>query len=126
MRAVDTDVLVRIIVRDDARQTEVADHCIERGAWVPFLAIAEFAWVLRSVYGRGPQEVATAIEMLLDHQHLTIQDSDVVAAALHEIRKRPKLRISDCLMLEASRKAGHIPFCTFDRDLGRLSDVDVL
>ena len=46
MRAVDTNVLVRLIARDDAKQAAAADKFVEKGAWVSILALAETLWVL--------------------------------------------------------------------------------
>ena len=120
MRATDTNVLVRIILRDDARQAVAADRFVERGAWVPVLALAEASWVLTSVSERSAAELAAMIQMLLDHEHLAIQDPEIVEAALEVFRARPTLGFSDCLMLEMARKAGHLPFGTFDRGLSRI------
>ena len=126
MRAVDTNLLVRLIVRDDPGQAAAAEQFVARGAWVPHLALAEATWVLAAVYGRDPRSIAAAIERLLDHANLTIQDADVVAAALVHFRKRPGLGFSDCMMLEVARKAGHLPLATFDRELGKLPDVETM
>ena len=123
MRAVDTNVLVRLLTRDDARQVAVAEDFVATGAWVPQLAIAEVTWVLASVYGRGREAIATAVEMLLNHQHLTVQDADAVAAALESFRAHPAVDFSDCLMVEVARKAGHLPLGTFDRRLARVDGV---
>ena len=120
MRAVDTNVLVRLVTRDDARQASSADAFIAKGAWVPLLALTEAVWVLAAVYNRSVKDLATAIEMLLHHEHLILQDSDAVAAALDLFRSRPSLGFSDCLMLEVARKAGHLPLGTFDRGLGKV------
>jgi predicted nucleic-acid-binding protein len=119
MRAVDTNVLVRLLTRDDAKQVRAADTFIERGAWVSQLAVAEATWVLASVYDCDPESIAAAVEMLLSHEHLTIQDADVVAAAVAQFRQQPRVGFTDCLMLEVARKAGHVPLGTFDRDLGK-------
>ena len=107
MRAIDTNVLVRLITRDDAKQAAAADAFVAKGAWVPVLALAETIWVLDVYYERGAADIATAIEMLLRHEHLTFQDSDVVAAALARFRAKPSTGFSDCLLLETARKAGH-------------------
>ena len=123
MRAVDTNVLVRLVTRDDARQVHKAEAFIAPGAWVPQIVLVEAMWVLRAVYERGPSEIAVAVEMLLNHEHLTIQDSDIVLAAVDRFRKRPALGFSDCLVLEVARKAGHLPLGTFDRVFGKLDDV---
>jgi predicted nucleic-acid-binding protein len=126
MRAVDTNVLVRLIMREDARQLAAADHFVGRGAWVSILALAEASWVLGTVYELNAKDLATAIDMLLDHKDLTLQEPEVVAAALHQFRKRPALGFSDCLMLELARKAGHLPLGTFDRDLAKLDGTQRL
>jgi predicted nucleic-acid-binding protein len=120
MRAIDTNVLVRLITRDDARQAASADAFIERGAWVSLLALAEAMWVLDAVYEREAADLATAVEMLLNHDHLILQDSDAVAAALDLFRARPALGFSDCLKLQLAKKAGHLPLGTFDRGLAKV------
>ena len=126
MRAVDTNVLVRLITRDDPRQAVLADGFIEKGAWVSILAIAEATWVLATVYELESGAVALAVEMLLHHAELTLQDSDVVEAALALFRSRPGLGFSACLMLELARKAGHLPLGTFDRGLGKVGGAQKL
>lgn len=124
MRAVDTNVLVRLITRDDPRQVAAAERFVAAGAWVPLLALAEATWVLTAVYERTPRDIATAVEMLLNHSALTLQDADVAAAALLRFRSRPVLGFSDCLLLEIARKAGHVPFGTFDRELSKLDGAE--
>ena len=126
MRAVDTNVLVRLMTRDDPRQVAAAEAFVANGAWVPHLAVAEATWVLASVYESRAEAVATAVEMLLSHERLTIQDEEVVAAALAQFRAHPKAGFSDCLMLEIARKAGHTPLGTFDRDLGKVEGAQRL
>lgn len=126
MRAVDTNILVRLITQDDARQFATASRWAEGGVWVSLLALAEAVWVLSAVYGRGPSEIASALDTLLNHRQLSLQDSDVVTAALAEFRRRPRVSFSDCLLLEISRKAGHLPLGTFDRDLSKLEGAEKL
>lgn len=120
MRAIDTNVLVRLITRDDPRQVSAAEAFVANGAWVSNLAIAEATWVLSSVYELKPPQIATAVEMLLSHQNLVLQDPDVVSGALSRFLERPAIGFSDCLMLQIAAKAGHLPFGTFDRLLGKL------
>lgn len=126
MRAVDTNVLVRLITRDEARQVAAAESFVAAGAWVGHLVIAETTWVLSAVYDLGPTAIATAVDMLLNHQRLTIQDAEVVAAALEHYRGNPRLSFSDCLVLEIARKAGHLPVGTFDRQFGKLAGAQKL
>lgn len=120
MRAVDTNVLVRLLTRDDDEQTAAAEAFVAPGAWVSQIVLVETLWVLESVYDVGAGGRARAVEMLLEHRELTVQDSDVVERALGHFRKRPSLGFSDCLVLESARKAGHGPLGTFDRGLGKV------
>ena len=120
MRAVDTNLLVRLLVRDDPAQTSAAEAFVENGAWVSQLVLTETLWVLDAVYERTSAQIATAIDLLLDHKQLTLQEADVVALALEHFRKRPALSLSACLVLEIARKAGHLPLGTFDKRLCRL------
>jgi predicted nucleic-acid-binding protein len=126
VRSVDTNVLVRLLARDDAKQVAAAEAFVARGAWVPHVVLAETTCVLTSVYDRGPEDIATAIEMLLNHEHLTVQDSDTVTAAVARFRRRPAVGFSDCLGVEIARKAGHLPMGTFDRDFAKFDDVERL
>lgn len=126
MRAIDTNVLVRLLTRDDARQVAAAEAFIAHGAWVPHLALAEATWVLASVYDRTPAAIASAIEMLLNHQQLTLQDADAVASAVEQFRRRPAVGFSDCLLVQVAHKAGHVPLGTFERTLGTMDGVERL
>lgn len=110
---------MRLIARDNATQVMAAERFVDAGAWVSHLVLAETTWVLDSVYALGPTAIGTAIEMLLNHERLTVQDSESVRAALALFRARPSLGFSDCLVLEVARRAGHTPLGTFDRALGR-------
>lgn len=120
MLSVDTNVLVRLLARDDPKQAAAADAAVARGAWVSHLVLAEAVWVLDAVYERTPKQLIAALDLLLAHEHLVLQDADVVAAALAHFRAKPALGFSDCLVLEIARKAGHLPLATFDKTLGRL------
>lgn len=120
MRAVDTNLLLRLLVRDDAKQAAAAEAFIAKGAWVSHLVLAETVWVLDAVYGVASRQIVVAVDMLLRHAQLTIQDAEVVLAALAHYRERPRAGFSDCLILEIAKKAGHVPLGTFDRDIAKL------
>ena len=126
MRAIDTNVLVRLLVRDDAAQARAADDYIAKGAWVSHLVLAETIWVLSAVYQRSAAQQIALLDVLLMHQSLVIQEADVVAAALAHFRRKPALGFSDCLVLEIAHKAGHTPLGTFDKALGKLGNVFTL
>lgn len=68
MRAVDTNVLVRLLTRDDLYQAAAADAFTEKGAWVSHLVLTETICVLQTVYGRNAADLVLAIDMLLNHK----------------------------------------------------------
>jgi predicted nucleic-acid-binding protein len=126
MRAIDTNVLVRLITRDDSRQAAAAEAFVEKGAWVSVLALAEATWVLATVYELSSKDLAKMIEMLLDHRDLVLQDSEAVRDALKLFKAKPALGFSDCLMLHVAQKAGHLPLGTFDRNLAKVDGAQEL
>jgi predicted nucleic-acid-binding protein len=127
MRAVDTNVVVRLLTRDDPRQTARAEAFVAKGAWISHIVLVEVIWVLDSVFELPHKQLAVAVDMLLkNHRDLVLQDPEVVVAALARFRRRPKLGFSDCLVLESPRKAGHVPLATFDKELSKLDDVERL
>ena len=126
MLAVDTNVLVRLLARDDARQAKAADQFIAKGAWVSHLVLAETLWVLESVYDRGATQIIEALKLLMAHESLVLQDAETVGLALAQFQLKPALGFSDCLVLEIARKAGHMPLGTFDPALARLEGAQKL
>ena len=120
MRAVDTNALGRLMTRDDPKQVVTAEAFVAGGAWVPYLAIAEASWVLESVYECDSAAIATAVEMLLNHEQRSVRDAGVVEAAVARFRQHQRVGFPDCLMVEVARKAGHTPLGTFDRALGNV------
>jgi predicted nucleic-acid-binding protein len=118
MRAIDTNLLVRLLLRDDPEQAAVADAFIAEGAWISHVVLVESVWVLRR--RRVHDWIAGSIEMVLNHESFTLQDPDIVAEALDQYRRRPALGFSDCLILATARKAGHLPLGTFDKALATL------
>ena len=123
MLAADTNVLVRLLVRDHAAQLAIAENFVKAGAWVSHLVLAETLWVLDAVYERSASQLMAALDLLLAHESLVMQDADTVRAALDHFRAKPALGFSDCLVLEIARKAGHLPLGTFDRGLAKLEGV---
>ena len=126
MRAADTNVLVRLIARDDPAQIDAAETFISKGVWVSLVVLTEAVWVLQRAYQKTPQELMTIVEMLLAHEHITVQDADAVTSALRVFGRKPALGFSDCLIVEIARKAGHLPLGTFDRNLGKLDGAERL
>jgi predicted nucleic-acid-binding protein len=126
VRAIDTNVLVRLVTRDEPRQVAAAEAFVENGAWISHIVLAEAVWVLTAVYELDAPAIATTIEMLLNHTSFVLEEPEVVSSALQHFRRRPALGFSDCLLLEIARNAGHLPLGTFDRGLGRLPGAEAL
>lgn len=126
MNAVDTNVLVRLLTGDDAWQAAAADGIAATGVWVSTLVLAEAVWVLSYTFHRPPQAIAAAVEFLLQHQTIAVQDPELAEAALAQFRAVPRVGFTDCLVLEIARRAGHLPLASFDRKLGRLPDTLLL
>jgi predicted nucleic-acid-binding protein len=126
MRAVDTNVLVRLIVQDNPRQADSARVFVQSGIWVSTLALAETIWVLESNYSHGRREIEWVVGMMLDSPNVILQDADVVKDALELFRARPAIDFSDCLLLALARKSGNLPLGTFDRKLGRVPGTELL
>jgi predicted nucleic-acid-binding protein len=124
MVSVDTNLLVRIATKDDAKQTAAADSFIRTGAWISLLVLAETIWVLGSVYGRSRLELSKAIEILMSHEHLVLEDPEVVKGAHSLFSENSSVSFSACLIFEIARKAGHLPLGTFDRNLEKFDGVE--
>ena len=121
MRAVDTNVLVRLMLGNASdRQFKIASQVFEKDAWVSHLVLAETVWVLSRVYAYPKAVLIAGIEVLLNHERITLEDQAVVASALDGYREKPSIGFSDCLIFEVSKKAGHLPLYTFDKKLGSL------
>lgn len=119
MRAVDTNVVVRLVVDDDESQVLTAEAFIRDGAWISTVVLFETVWVLGSIYGARASRIEQAVSMLLENESLVLENAEAVEDALALFRSRPSLGFSDCLILALARKAGHLPLGTFDRQLGK-------
>lgn len=125
MRAVDTNVLVRLITRDDPAQVEAAQAYIAAGVRVSTLALAETIWVLRSTYGQSAVDQVNALRMLLGNAQVAFEDRELVEAALEEFDGTPGLSFSDCLIVQSARKAGDT-LGTFDRKLAKVEGTELI
>jgi predicted nucleic-acid-binding protein len=116
MTAVDTNVLVRFLVRDDPAQAARAAALVRGGEiWVSKTVLLETAWVLGSLYGFPANRVAAALEGLAGLPEVLLEDESSVARALEWFRGG--LDFADALHLASARSASR--FATFDRQLAR-------
>ena len=120
MRAVDTNLLVRVLAKDDAKQEKAALKYIAGGVWVSLLVLAEVICVMRTVYGCDRIQLCGCAELLLGNNDLQFESVDVAQRALDAFKLHKKLNFSDCLVVEIARKQGHTPLATFDVALSKI------
>jgi predicted nucleic-acid-binding protein len=121
VRAVDTNILVRLLEQDDPAQAAAAEAYRAAGGplWVSQVVLVETVWVLASVFQRTRKELLGVLEALQDNRDIHLQEPAVVGAAIAAYRAS-KADFSDCLVLETARAHGHLPLATFDRALAKL------
>ena len=125
MRAVDTNVVVRLLARDHPKQVAAAEAFVVSGAWVSLIVLQETMWVLQRAYGVDRARQQIAIEMLLEHDLLVLESPQVVRDALETFRASRGAGFSDCLVLAVARGTGNLPLGTFDRKLARLRGAEL-
>lgn len=126
MRAADTNVLVRVLARDDDAHVKIADAFVASGAWVSLLVLQETMWVLQSGYGVDRKKLALIIAMLLEHASIGLESPETVSAALETFKKHKRLEFSDCLILEVARRSRQLPLGTFDKRFAKATGVELL
>lgn len=116
MIAVDTNIVVRLIVADDAEQlSTILNLMSEAHLFVPLTVLLETEWVLRSRYRYGRERVGAALANLVDLEGVTVEQPALAAWAIDQHRKGSDL--ADAIHLVAARDAES--FATFDRELAR-------
>ncbi len=124
MISIDTNILVRSIVEDDAQQAEAAQSFLqaltpENQGFICREVVLETVWVLERSYRVSRERVATQLSMFINSDHLVVETSDDVARSARHYGENND-DFSDLMILEASRRMGALPLYTFDRRLSRL------
>ncbi len=117
MSAVDTNVLIRLIVTDTPAQTEAAKAGLEAGVFVSHGVLLESEWVLRSVYTLNREQIGFALRTVVTQDAVDIVDEDAVLWALDRYLEGADL--ADMLHLVSAKNRG--PFLTVDRALTRFA-----
>ena len=122
MIAVDTIVLVRILVDDAGAglQMQSARNLLAQSGvlFVPQIVQVESVWVLESAYGFDKTSIVGILDHLLHHPQFQLQSAESFESAVTLFRKH-SADFSDCLILSES-KAQNLQLFTFDKKLGRL------
>ena len=119
MIGLDTNVLVRYIVQDDANQSAKATRLIESltheaPGYVGLVSVTELVWVLADSYSSAKNEIVEVLEGLLRTKGLLVENADTVWRAVRMF-KESKADFADCLIECAATKAGCDYTVTFDR-----------
>ncbi|PYM16966.1 MAG: twitching motility protein PilT [Candidatus Rokuibacteriota bacterium] len=127
MTGLDTNVLLRYLLRDEPAQAERAARELERDEQflVASIVLCELVWVLDSGYGLSRTEIATTLEKILATAQFEIEGKDLALLALDDF-KRSGADFSDCLLGRRNRAAGAGETVTFDHGLRRLEGFRLL
>ncbi len=127
MKALDTNVLVRFLVRDDERQAKIIYRIFKQvesdkeALFVPLLVVLETIWVLESVYEISRQEILESINELLLMPILEFEAQPAIQSFVSSAEKT-KMNLSDLLIAHSSRFSGCECVLTFDK---RASNFDL-
>lgn len=112
MRAIDTNVVVRYLTGDEPDQSARARAAVDGGAvFASTTVLLESEWVLRSVYGFAPEEVAAALRAFAGLPGVTVENPGRIAAALD--RTEAGMDFADALHIGAATRCDAM--LTFDR-----------
>jgi predicted nucleic-acid-binding protein len=130
MIGLDTNVLIRYLTQDDPVQSDKAREILERRltpkdpGFVSVVAMVETVWVLDRAYGLRAQEIATAVERLLQVEVLAIENEQEVFTAMVALKGRGSF--ADALIAELGARAGCTRTLTFDQKALRLSGFELV
>ena len=126
MIGLDTNIIVRYLTQDDPVQSLKATEIIEgklteeQPGFISLVTMAETAWVLERTYRRSSQEIARAIEAMLQADSLLVQNEQEVFTAMVAL-KTGQVGFADALIAALGRWAGCGSTLTFDK---RASHID--
>ncbi len=125
MAALDTNVLVRLLVQDDPAQhaaaTGLIRRCVDAGEtlYVPVTVALELEWVLRSSFGFSKEAVIRTLAQMLSTIEIRFESEGAFEVAL-ACFAQSSADFSDCLHVALAGAAGEQPLWTFDRAASRL------
>ncbi|MFT0533690.1 PIN domain-containing protein [Castellaniella hirudinis] len=132
MAALDTNVLVRWLVNDDARQSAAVLALLDTQCgqgqllFVPITVVLETEWVLRSRYGFDRLSITAAFDALLCTAELEFQHEAALEQALWFFRRTGAPDFADCLHAALVGEAVQGPLLTFDKKAAKIDGVSLL
>ena len=130
MIGLDTNIIVRYIMQDDAAQAALAGTLIDSlttdaPGFVSTVTLVEVAWVLKQSYGLSRNDIAEVIDGLLLSRQLVFQDRAEAFQALATYRSS-KADYSDCLIERLGHAAGCTATYTFDKVAAQQAGMTLL
>jgi predicted nucleic-acid-binding protein len=130
MTGLDTNVLVRYIIRDDPAQTERADALLQEftrktPGFISLVALAEMFWVLRRYYRMPKVELILCLERLLDSPELSVENQATVYEAVQRFAQC-KADFTDCLIERSGHRNGCRETVTFDVNAAKHAGMRLL
>jgi predicted nucleic-acid-binding protein len=130
--AIDTNVLVRLLVRDDEAQFQAATRLVEQAeaAGEPLLIVLttllETEWVLRSRYRLDKPAIAATFARLLETDGVALEHEPTAEEALYIWNQHPSADFADCLHNARAAQLGRTRFVTFDAAAAKLPRAELL
>lgn len=131
MAALDTNVLVRLLVQDDPTQLAAAKRlirrCVDAGEalYVPVTVALELEWVLRSNFGFSKDTIIQTLAQLLSTIDISFESENALEIAL-ALFAQGSADFSDCLHVALAGMAGERPLWTFDKAASKLDGARLL
>jgi predicted nucleic-acid-binding protein len=131
MVGIDTNVLIRYIVQDDAGQAALARELIEKGcspqdpASIPLIVLCESVWVLSVTYGYSRGQVASVLRQILLTESFDVEAHAMAWNALYDYQA-DRADYADCLIARLNQERGCRTTFTFDRKAARLPGFTLL
>ena len=131
MASLDTNILVRYLVKDDELQFALAEKLIQavlqagQKLYIPITVTLELEWVLRSNFGFGKDQIINTISSLLASVELSFESEAAAEVAL-ALYQRNKADFADCVHVALAHAAGERPLWTFDRAASKLDGARML
>ena len=125
MVGLDTNIIVRYVVQDDAHQAAIANRIFDKGisntnkGFIPTAVLCETVWVLSRGYKYRRESIRLTLDTLLHTETLEFEHRECVWKAYEDFC-RSAADFVDCLVGHVNRKHGAQPTLTFDRDASRL------
>ena len=131
MIALDTNVLVRLVTRDDEAQAQRAKAVFEThasedgGLYVPDIVLVELCWTLARSYALSREDIARAVHALLDNAGIALESPAAAKSALVYF-EAGSADFPDCLIVAKAGQAGCSHTLSFDRRMAALPGVQLL